>query len=85
MNKKIQLSIMSILITAALIGSAVTFGDNMAFATKKTSNEEIQLLEQFSGSSEFAECATENNTIASCNNVALSLNAQEGNNAAGQQ
>ena len=85
MDKKIQLSIMSIFIAAALVGSVVTFGDNMAFATKKTSNEGAQLLDQFSETGQLSECATENNTLASCNNVGLSLNAQDGNNAAGQQ
>ncbi len=85
MNKKIQLSIMSIFIAAALVGSVVTFGDNMALATKKTSNEELQLLEQLSETGQFSECATDNNTLASCDNVGLSFNAQDGNNAAGQQ
>ena len=85
MNKKIQLSIMSIFIAAALVGAAVTFGDNMALATKKTSNEGVQVLDQLSETAQFSECATENNTLASCNNVGLSFNAQDGNNAAGQQ
>ncbi len=85
MNKKIQLSIMSIFIAAALVGSVVTFGDNLAFATKKTSNEGAQLLDQLTETGQLSECATDNNTIASCNNVGLSLNAQDGNNAAGQQ
>jgi hypothetical protein len=85
MDKKIQLSMMSIFIAAALIGSVVTFGDNMAFATKKTSNEGAQLLDQLSETGQLSECATENNTLASCNNVGLSFNAQDGNNAAGQQ
>jgi len=84
MNKKIQLSIMSMFIAAALVGSVVTFGDNMAFATKKTSNDGAQSLDQLSETGQFSACATENNTLASCNNVELSLNAQDGNNAAGQ-
>jgi hypothetical protein len=85
MDKKIQLSMMPVFIAAALIGSVVTFGDNMAFATKKTSNEGVQLLDQLSETGQLSECATENNTLASCNNVGLSFNAQDGNNAAGQQ
>jgi hypothetical protein len=85
MNKKIHLSIMSIFIAAALVGSAVTFGDNMALATKKTSNEGAQVLDQLSETAQFSGCASENNTLASCNNVGLSFNAQDGNNAAGQQ
>ena len=39
MNKKTQLSIMSIFIAAALIGSVVTLGDSAAFATKKKGND----------------------------------------------
>jgi hypothetical protein len=85
MNRKIQLSIMSIFIAAALIGSAVTLGDNMAFATKKSSNDAVQFLDQLTETGQLSECATENNTIASCNNVGLAFNAQDGNNAAGQQ
>ena len=85
MNKQIQLSILSVFVVAALIGSVVTVGDNLVSATNKKSNEAVQLLEQFSGSEQFAECATDNNTLVSCNNVGLALNAQDGNNAGGQQ
>jgi hypothetical protein len=85
MSKKIQLSILSVFIAAALVGSVVTFGENMAFATKKTSNEGTQLLDQLSETGQLSECTTDNNTLASCNNVGLSFNAQDGNNAAGQQ
>jgi hypothetical protein len=84
MNKKIQLSILSIFIAAALVGSVATFGDNTAFATNKN-NDVAQFLGQSSETGQFSECATDNNTLASCNNVGLSINAQDGNNAAGQQ
>ena len=85
MNKKIQLSILSIFIAEALVGSVATFGDNMAFATKKSSNDLAQFLGQSSETGQFSECATDNNTLASCNNVGLSINAQDGKNAIGQQ
>ena len=84
MNKKIQLSILSIFIAAALVGSVATLGDNTAFATKKN-NDVAQFLGQSSETGQFSECATDNNTLASCNNVGLSINGQDGNNAAGQQ
>lgn len=73
-------------VVAALIGSVVTFGENMRY-NKKEKNESAQQLEQFSEIEEqLAECASENNTIASCNNFGLELNLQGGNNsAAGQQ
>ena len=87
MNKnQTRLAILSIFIAAALIGSTVTIGDNMAFATKKKSNESAQGIDQSSGTAQDAGCFSENGTtLASCNNVALSFNLNDGNNAAGQQ
>ena len=103
MNKKIQLSILSIFIAAALVGSVATYGSNMAFAggdkdkdkhdgdqhngdkKKKKSNEAIQDLAQFSGTAQDSVCDSGNDTLASCNNVALSFNLNDGNNALGQQ
>jgi len=74
-------------IAAALIGSVVAIaGDNnAAFATKKKSNDSLQDIIQESSTAESAECLSNNNTLASCNNVALSFNLNDGNNAAGQQ
>ena len=74
-------------IAAALIGSVVAIaGDNnAAFATKKKSNDSFQDIIQESSTGESAECFSNNNTLASCNNVALSFNLNDGNNAEGQQ
>jgi hypothetical protein len=93
MNKKIQMSILSIFIAAALVGSVATFGANMAFAggdnhhgdKKKKSNEAIQDVEQFTGTGQASECGSGNDTLASCNNLAFSLNLNDGNNALGQE
>lgn len=87
MNKnQTSLAVLSIFIAAALIGSAVTIGDNMAFASKKKSNEAAQGIAQSSGTAQDAGCLSENGTtLASCNNVALSFNLNDGNNIAGQQ
>ena len=94
MNKKIQLSVLSIFIAAALIGSVATFGDNMAFAggdnhdsdkKKKKSNEALQGIGQDTETFQASSCGSGNDTTASCNNVALSLNLNDGNNALGQQ
>jgi hypothetical protein len=76
-----------IFVAAALIGSlvAIAADSNAAFATKKKSNESLQDIIQESSTGESAECFSNNNTLASCNNVALSLNLNDGNNAAGQQ
>ena len=75
-----------VFIAAALIGSVVSVsGDNYAaFATKKKSNDSFQNITQGSSTSESAECLSDNNTLASCNNVALSFNLNDGSNAAGQ-
>jgi hypothetical protein len=74
-------------IAAALIGSVLAVsGDNSAaFAAKIKSNDSLQDITQESFTGESSECFSNNNTLASCNNVALSLNANDGNNAAGQQ
>ena len=86
MNKKIQLSILSIFLAAALIGSAVALGDNMAYAGgKKKVNESEQGIGQNSTTAQAASCDALGGTTASCNNVALSFNLNDGNNAAGQQ
>ena len=76
-----------IFVAAALIGSVVAIaGDsNAAFATKKKSNDSFQDITQESSTGGSAECFSNDNTLASCNNVALSLNLNDGNNAAGQQ
>jgi len=93
MNKKIQLTVLSIFIAAALIGSVATFGDNMAFAggdnhhgdKKKKSNEAFQDIEQFTGTSQDSSCGSVKDTTASCNNVAFSINANDGSNTLGQK
>ena len=106
MNKKIQVSILSIFIAAALIGSVAAVGNNMAFAggnnhdddddkkkdkkshhdgNKRTSNEAVQGIGQSTETAQLSECNSGNDTLASCNNVALSFNLNDGNNALGQQ
>ncbi len=94
MDKKIQMSILSIFIAAALIGSVATFGANMAFAggdnhdgdkKKKKSNEALQGIGQSTETLQSSSCGSGNDTTASCNNVALSFNLNDGNNALGQQ
>ncbi len=52
---------------------------------KRTSNEAVQGIGQSTETAQFSECNSGNDTIASCNNVALSFNLNDGNNAAGQQ
>jgi hypothetical protein len=88
MDKKIKLSVLSIFLAAALIGSVVAFGDNYAYAggKNKKSNELLQLLEQDSVTGQDSSCFSENETTkASCNNLAFTANLNDGKNAAGQQ
>jgi ABC-type antimicrobial peptide transport system permease subunit len=94
MNKKIQISILSIFVAAALVGSVLTIGENMAFAggdnnngdkKKKKSNEAVQGIGQSTETLQGSSCGSGNDTTASCNNVALSFNLNDGNNALGQQ
>ena len=94
MNKKIQISILSIFVAAALIGSVLTIGENMAFAggdnhngdkKKKKSNEAVQGIGQSTETLQGSSCGSGNDTTASCNNVALSFNLNDGNNAIAQQ
>ena len=73
-------------IAAALIGSVVAFGDNYAYAGgKKKVNESLQLIEQLSATGQSSSCGSDDDTVASCNNLAFTANLNDGNNAAGQQ
>ncbi|WP_458742771.1 hypothetical protein [Candidatus Nitrosocosmicus sp. T] len=94
MNKKIQISILSIFVAAALVGSVLTIGENMAFAggdnhhgdkKKKKSNEAVQGIGQSTETLQSSECGSGNDTKASCNNLAFSLNLNDGNNALAQE
>jgi hypothetical protein len=71
-------------IAAALIGSVVTFGDNMAFATKKHNDAE-QEIEQDQDSEQNAQCVSGDFTLLCGNNLNLQLQDQLGNLALGQQ
>jgi hypothetical protein len=71
-------------IAAALIGSVITFGDNMAYATKKHNDSE-QEIEQDQENEQNAQCVSGDFTLAGCNNVGLMFQFQDGNIAAGQQ
>lgn len=86
MNKRIQLSVLSIFVAVALLGSVVAYGDNYAYAGgKKKVNESLQLIEQLSATGQSSSCGSDDDTVASCNNLAFTANLNDGNNAAGQQ
>ena len=71
-------------IAAALIGSVVAFGDNMAFATKKHNDSE-QEIEQGQENKQNGQCVSGDFTLAGCNNVGLMFQFQDGNIAGAQQ
>jgi hypothetical protein len=87
MDKKIQLSILSIFLAAALIGSVVAYADNMAYAggKNKKSNDAVQIIRQLSGTQESSVCEAGKNIKASCNNVAFTANFNKGNNVLAQK
>lgn len=88
MDKKLQLSILSIFLAAALLGSVVAYGENMAYAggKNKKSNDAVQVLDQSSLTGQDSSCFSKlGKTVASCNNLAFTLNLQDGNNALGQK
>ena len=71
-------------IAAALVGSVLALGDNMAFATGKH-NEAEQGIEQGQENEQNAQCVSGEITFASCNNVGIQLQEQLGDLALGQQ
>ena len=83
-TKTHKAGIFAIFIAAALIGSVVAFGDNMAFATKKHNDSE-QEIEQEQTNKQNGQCVTGTISLLDCNNVGLGLQFQDGNIAAGQQ
>ena len=83
-TKTHKAGIFAIFIAAALIGSVVAFGDNMAFATKKHNDSE-QEIEQEQTNKQNGQCVTDTISLLDCNNVGLGLQFQDGNIAAGQQ
>jgi hypothetical protein len=85
-TKTHKTGLFAIFIAAALIGSAVTFGDNMAYAGgKKKHNDSEQEIEQVQANEQNAQCVTGTISLLDCNNVGLGLQFQDGNIAAGQQ
>ncbi len=83
-TKNHKVGIFTMLIAAALVGSVVAFGDNMAFATKKHNDAE-QEIEQEQENEQNAQCVSGDFSLLCGNNVNLQLQDQLGNLALGQQ
>ena len=85
-TKTHKVGLFAMFIAAALIGSVVAFGDNMAYAGgNKKSNDSEQEIEQEQENEQNAQCVSGDFTIAGCNNFGLMFQFQDGNIAAGQQ
>ncbi len=86
-TKNYKVGIFAMFIAAALIGSVVALGDNMAYAggKNKKSNDAEQEIEQGQASEQNAQCVSGEFTLASCNNIGLLFQNNEGNLALGQQ
>ena len=87
-NTSKVLTLMTIFATTLLVVGSLTavIGDQNTFAKKsEKSNNSTQGIGQETLTVQDALCDSGNNTLASCNNVALSFNLNDGNNAAGQQ
>lgn len=68
--------------------ASMGFDGQNAFATKKSTkfNELLQGIGQSTATGQTSDCFSElGDTLVSCNNVALSFNLNDGNNAAAQQ
>ena len=87
LTKNYKVGIFAMFIAAALIGSVVALGDNMAFAggKHKKSNDAEQEIEQGQANEQNAQCVSSTFTIAGCNNVGLLFQNNDGNLALGQQ
>ena len=83
-TKNYKVGIFAMFIAAALVGSVVAFGDNMAFATKN-GNDAEQEIEQEQSSEQNAQCVSGDFSLLCGNNVNLQLQDQLGNLALAQQ
>ena len=71
-------------IAAALIGSIVTFGDNMAFATKKHNDAE-QEIEQEQENEQNTQCVSGDFSLLCGNNLGFMFQDNDGNLALDQR
>lgn len=89
MNKinNIKKRLVTIFVASILVSSIVITQDNLAFAggKYKKPNEAEQGISQHQGLNQTSSVSSENDSLASGNNVSLSLNLNEGNNGLGQQ
>ena len=92
MNNRTLFASLAIVVTLTLVISPFVMGGNGVMATKKhhhhqedKHNDASQDIEQGQFTSQGSSVFSKGNTTASGNNIGLSINAQEGNNALGQR
>lgn len=83
-TKNHEFGIFAMFIAAALVGSVISFGDNMAFASGKH-NEAVQEIEQGQASEQNGQCVSGDFTALCGNNFNFQLQEQLGNLALGQR
>ena len=86
-TKTHKVGLFAMFIAAALIGSVIAFGDNMAYAggKHKKSNDAEQAIEQDQENEQNGQCVTGTISLINCNNVGLQLQNNDGNLALGQR
>jgi hypothetical protein len=86
-NKSMIFAVITIFATTLLVAGSLAAGldEQSVFAKSKKSNNSTQGIGQETLTGQEAVCESLGDTLASCNNVGLSLNLNDGNNAAGQQ
>ena len=86
-TKNYKVGLFAMFIAAALIGSVVAFGDNMAYAggKHKKSNDAEQEIEQDQESAQNAQCVSGKDAIVSCDNENFQNQVNSGSNVLGQQ
>lgn len=86
-NKSMIFAVVTIFATTLLLAGSLTAGldGQSVFAKSKKSNNSTQGIGQETVTGQEAACESLGDTLTSCNNVALSFNLNDGNNATGQQ
>jgi hypothetical protein len=85
-TKNHKVGIFAIFIASALmVGTISVVGTDTAFATKGKSNDADQAIEQPQSSSQSSQCVSGVISLVDCNNAALQLDLNFGNNALGQK
>ena len=85
-NKKpLILAVVAVVAFAMFLSPTLAVSDVMAKENKKKGNDSDQDIEQGQSSRQNAQCVSGEDVVASCNQLSLQDQDNEGNNAAGQQ